>query len=164
MFGPIREEIQRFNAKLPILHLEMARTLVDDSILTERLIAKLSTVFGALAILLAAIGLYGVMSYTVARRTSEIGVRMALGAGQSAVAVMILKEILVLVAIGSAFGALAAVGLARFVESLVFGLTPHDPLTVLASVCLLLGIGMVAGYLPARRAARINPVVALRAE
>lgn len=164
LFGPIRDEIQRFNPKLPILHLKMARTLVDDSILTERLVAKLSTFFGGLAVLLAAIGLYGVMSYTVARRTSEIGVRMALGAQQSAVAFMILREILILVGIGSVAGAIAAVGLARFVESLVFGLKPHDPITVIASVALFLFIGLIAGYLPARRASRIDPIVALRSE
>jgi predicted permease len=164
LFGPIRDEIQRFNAKLPILHMKLARKLVDDSILTERLIAKLSAFFGGLAVLLAAIGLYGLMSYTVARRTSEIGVRMALGARQSTITTMILREIVVLVAVGSAVGAIAAVGLARFVESLMFGLRPRDPLTVAVSVALLLIIGLFAGYLPARRAARINPIVALRTE
>jgi ABC-type antimicrobial peptide transport system permease subunit len=137
---------------------------VDDSILAERLIARLSTFFGALAALLAAVGLYGVMSYTVARRTSEIGVRMALGARQSAIAGMILREILVLVAIGSVAGAAAALGLARFVESLVFGLKPRDPLTVALAVALLLAIGLLAGYLPARRAAGIDPLAALRTE
>jgi predicted permease len=164
LFGPIRDEILRFNPKLPILSIKMTRTLVDNSIATEALIAKLSTFFGALAVLLAAIGLYGVMSYTVAQRTSEIGIRMALGARHSAVAMMILREILMLVAIGCAAGAVAAVGLARYVESLVFGLKPNDPLTVVAAVGLFLLIGLLAGYLPARRASRIDPVVALRAE
>jgi predicted permease len=164
LLGPIRVDIERFNPKLPILSLELARTLVDDSILAERLIARLSTFFGALAALLAAVGLYGVMSYTVARRTSEIGVRMALGARRSTIAGMILREILVLVAAGSVAGAAAALGLARFVESLVFGLKPRDPLTVALAVALLLAIGLVAGYLPARRAARIDPLAALRTE
>jgi predicted permease len=164
LFGPTRGEIQRFNAKLPILSFKMARALVDDSILTERLIAKLSTVFGVLAALLAAIGLYGVMSYTVARRRSEIGVRIALGARPSAVALMILREILLIVAAGSAVGVAAAVALARFVESLLFGLATRDPVTVVASVFLFAVIGLIAGYLPARRAAQIDPVVALRAE
>jgi predicted permease len=164
LFGPIRAEIERFNPKLPILSLKTAQTLVDNSIVRERLIAKLSAIFGGLAVLLAAIGLYGVMSYTVARRTSEIGVRMALGAPQAAVASMILREILVLVAIGSLAGAVAAVALGQFVESIVFGLHPRDPLTLVASAGLLLVIGLVAGYLPARRAARIDPIVALRSE
>jgi ABC-type antimicrobial peptide transport system permease subunit len=156
--------VQRFDPKLPILSLKTAQALVDESIVTERLIAKLSTFFGALAVLLAAIGLYGVMSYTVARRTGEIGVRMALGASQSAVATMILREILVLVTLGSVGGAIAALVLARFVESLMFGLAPHDPFTIVAAVVLLLMIGLAAGYLPARRAARIDPIVALRTD
>jgi ABC-type antimicrobial peptide transport system permease subunit len=164
LFGPIRSEVERFDPKLQILSLKTAQALVDDSIVTERLIAKLSTFFGALAVLLAAIGLYGVMSYTVARRTTEIGVRMALGARRSDVASMVLGDILRLVAIGSVVGAVIAVVLARFVESLVFGLEPHDPATIVASAVILAGIGLVAGYLPARRAARIDPIVALRAE
>ena len=164
LFGPIRSAVERFDPRLQILSLKTAQTLVDDSITTERLIAKLSTFFGGLAVLLAAIGLYGVMSYTVARRTTEIGVRMALGAQQSAVASMILGEILRLVAIGSIAGAVVAVFLARFVESLIFGLEPHDPVTVVAAAGILLLIGLVAGYVPARRASRIDPILALRSE
>ena len=164
LFGPIRSAVERFDPRLQILSLKTAQTLVDDSITTERLIAKLSTFFGGLAVLLAAIGLYGVMSYTVARRTTEIGVRMTLGAQQSAVASMILGEILRLVAIGSIAGAVVAVFLARFVESLIFGLEPHDPVTVVAAAGILLLIGLVAGYVPARRASRIDPILALRSE
>ncbi len=164
LFGPIRAEIERFDPKLQILSLKTAQALVDDSIVTERLIAKLSTFFGALAVLLAAIGLYGVMSYTVARRTTEIGVRVALGARRSNVAAMVLGDILRLVALGSAVGAVVAVLLARFVESLVFGLQPHDPLTIVAAAVTLAVIALVAGYLPARRAARIDPILALRSE
>jgi predicted permease len=164
LFGPIRSEVERFDPKLQILSLKTAQTLVDESIATERLIARLSTFFGGLAVLLAAIGLYGVMSYTVARRTTEIGVRVALGASRSAVTSMILQDIVRLVAVGSAAGALAAVFLARFVESLIFGLKPHDPVTVVAAVGVLLVIGLAAGYVPARRASRIDPILALRSE
>jgi ABC-type antimicrobial peptide transport system permease subunit len=138
--------------------------LIAESIAAERLIARLSTAFGALAVLLAAIGLYGVMSYTVARRTSEIGVRMALGASRRSVVSMILREILVLVGAGGVIGAATALGTARFVESLLFGLAPHDPLTLAGSSLLLLVVGLPAGCLPARRAARIDPIVALRIE
>ena len=164
LFGPLRDVVQRFDPRLQVLSLKTAQALIDENIISERLTAKLSTFFGALAIVLAGIGLYGVMSYTVARRTSEIGVRMALGASQSAVSTMILREILGLVALGSIIGAIAALGLARFVESLMFGLKPHDPATVIGSVALLLLIGLLAGYLPARRASRIDPLVALRSE
>ena len=164
LFESIREETQRFDPKLPIESIDPAQRLIDDSILTERLVAQLATLFGMLALLLAAIGLYGVMSYSVARRTGEIGVRMALGASQRSVASMILREIVVLVTIGSALGAAGALGLGRFVQTLMFGLAPRDPLTLAGAVAALLIVALIAGYLPARRAARIDPIVALRTE
>jgi ABC-type antimicrobial peptide transport system permease subunit len=137
---------------------------MDESIASERLVAKLSAFFGALAVLLAAIGLYGVMSYTVARRTNEIGIRMALGARRSNVIRMIIGEIALLIIAGTAAGAVAAFGLTQYVSNLIFGLTPNDPLTFAGAAVLLMAVGLIAGYLPARRASRINPLVALRYE
>ncbi len=164
LVASVREQTRQFDPKLQILSVRTAQDLIDRDIVAERLVAKLSTVFGVLALLLAAIGLYGVMSYAVARRTSEIGVRMALGATRGAVASMILREIVLLVVIGSIVGTAGALGLGRFVESLMFGLAPRDPLTLSAAILVLLAVAMIAGYLPARRAARIDPITALRSE
>jgi len=164
LYESIRRETQRFDPKLPVQTLKPAQALIDDSIATERIVAQLATLFGGLALLLAAIGLYGVMSYSVARRTGEIGVRMALGASQRSVATMILREILVLVAVGSALGAAAALGLGRFVQTLMFGLAPRDPMTLVLAIAVLVLVAVMSGFLPARRAARIDPIVALRSE
>jgi predicted permease len=164
LYESIRQETERFDPKLPIESLKPAQALIDDSIVAERIVAQLATLFGVLALLLAAIGLYGVMSYSVARRTGEIGVRMALGASQRSVTMMILREIVVLVVMGSVVGAAGALGLGHFVESLMFGLAPRDPVTLLAAIAVLLVVALVAGYVPARRAARIDPIVALRSE
>jgi predicted permease len=163
-FAALRAEVQAFNPTLAIASLKTVTTRMDDSITTERLVAQLSGFFGALAVLLAAIGLYGVMSYTVARRTNEIGIRMALGAPRANVARLVVGEIVLLVAAGAIAGALASFGLTRYVSSLIFGLTPNDPLTFVAAAIVLLAVGLLAGYLPARRAARIDPLIALRYE
>lgn len=164
LYESIRQATQRFDPKLPIQSVKPAQALIDDSIATERIVAQLATLFGLLALVLAAIGLYGVMSYSVARRTGEIGVRMALGASQRSVAMMILREIVTLVVIGSVVGAAGALGLGHFVQNVMFGLAPRDPVTLLAAIAVLLLVGLVAGYLPARRAARIDPITALRSE
>src|SRR6266540_1842946 len=138
--------------------------LVDQSLLQERLVATLSLFFGLLALLLACIGLYGVMSYDVARRTHEIGIRMALGASAQQVVRLVLRQTLLWVALGVAIGLGAALLATRWAESLLFGLKPNDPLTIGLAALVLLTVAAIAGYLPARRAARVDPLVALRQE
>jgi len=160
----LRSEAQSFNRNLPIISIKDVRELMDADLVQERLIAKLSGFFAALAILLAAIGLYGVMSYAVSRRTNEIGIRMALGAGASSVVAMILGEVMVLIGAGAAVGIVAAFGLTRLIKSFLFGLSAADPISFGAAAVLLLAVGALAGYLPARRASKIDPMIALRYE
>jgi ABC-type antimicrobial peptide transport system permease subunit len=124
----------------------------------------LAAFFGLLALLLACIGLYGVLSYTVMRRTSEIGIRMALGAQRGHVLWRVMREALALVLIGVGIGLLASLGAARMASALLFGLKPNDPLTVTSAALLLTAVAALAGYLPARTAARVDPMVALRCE
>jgi putative ABC transport system permease protein len=139
-------------------------TQIRDSLLRERLMATLSGFFGFLAVLLATIGLYGVISYTVARRTNEIGIRIALGAQRGDVIGMIMREAGILLVLGVfARGALALVG-ARTATSLLYGLKPHDPLTLFLAMLALAAVAAVASFLPAHRAARLDPVTALREE
>jgi predicted permease len=137
---------------------------VDESLARERLLATLSGFFGALALLLAMIGLYGVMSYNVARRRNEIGIRMALGAEQSRVLRMVLKEVAILIGVGLAIGLGAAFGTTRFVESFLYGMKPNDPWTLTLAAALLAIVAAFAGFLPARRASRLDPMTALREE
>ncbi len=131
---------------------------------TDRMIAMLSSFFGGLALLLAAIGLYGLMSFAVARRTSEIGLRMALGAQPANVLMLILKEIMWLVLIGLAIGIPSALAASRLISSMVYGVTGRDPVTILLSCSILLSAAALAGYVPAWRAARVDPMMALRTE
>jgi putative ABC transport system permease protein len=137
---------------------------VDGSLSQERLMAMLSTAFGLLAMGLAVVGLYGTLSYGVGRRTREIGIRMALGAQRSAVLWLLLRETLVLVCVGAAVGILAALKMGHWVESLLFGVKAADPLTLAAAAMLLIGVALLAAYVPASRASRIDPLRALRHE
>jgi putative ABC transport system permease protein len=137
---------------------------VDESLARERLLATLCGFFGALALLLAMIGLYGVMSYNVARRRNEIGIRMALGAEQSRVLRMVLREVAILIAAGLAIGLGAAIGTTRFVESFLYGMKPNDPWTLCSAAIVLALVAAIAGFLPARRASRLDPMTALREE
>jgi len=147
-----------------VLSFDVLKTVVDDSLLRERLMATLSGFFGLLAALLATIGLYGVMSYMVARRTNEIGIRMALGADRTNVLSMVLREGGTLLAAGLVVGTGLAVLAGRFASAMLFGLQPHDPLTLALAMGVLSAVAVAASYLPARRASRLDPIVALREE
>jgi ABC-type antimicrobial peptide transport system permease subunit len=137
---------------------------VDRTLTTEELVARLATFFGLLAICLAAIGIYGVLSYAVAGRTAEMGIRLALGARPEQVRWTVLREMLLLVAMGMAIGVAAVVAGGQLVENLLFGLKGADPVTLIGASLLLVGVAAAAAYWPARRASRIDPLVALRYE
>jgi predicted permease len=160
----VRQTVRRLDANLPVFDVKSMDTQVAESLFVERMVAWLSVAFGALATLLAAIGLYGVMSYAVARRTREIGIRMALGAEPGGVLWLVLKEVALLSSIGIFAGLVTAFFAARRVESQLFGLAPTDPITLGTAVALLLTVALFAGFVPARRATRIDPLLALRVE
>jgi predicted permease len=150
--------------RLPVFAVKTLRTQLDDSLVQERLVASLSSAFGALALLLAGVGLYGLMAYAVNRRTNEIGIRMALGARPAEIAGMVLRETLLLVGLGLAIGIPASMIASRLIASELYGLKSSDGTTILLAILLLAGIAALAGYLPARRASRVDPMIALRYE
>jgi predicted permease len=160
----IRQAVARLDPNLPVSDFKTMRAQVSESLFLERLVAGLSAAFGLLATLLAAVGLYGVMSYTVTRRTREIGIRMAIGAERSSVLWLVLKEVSMLAALGIGLGAPLALALSRFVQSQLFGLTPYDPSTLAVAMIFLALVTLGSGYLPARRATRVDPMSALRYE
>jgi predicted permease len=160
----LRRKVHEFDKTLPVDTVRTVEDLVDRRVVQERIIAQLSAFFGVLALVLASIGLYGVLSYAVARRSNEIGIRMAIGAEQRTVMWMILRETLVLVAIGGVAGVGAAIGLGRLVSSRMFGVNAADPATMLTAAAMLTGVAMFAACFPALRAAGVDPVVALRVE
>jgi predicted permease len=164
LFGSIRQIVRDVDANVPLYRLHTVDEQVEVSLLTERLLAALSSAFGLLATLLAAIGLYGVMAYMVARRTREIGIRMALGAGGGSVVWLVMREVMTLAAIGLAIGLPAAWALIRLVETQLFGISATDPVTMLLAAVGIGGVAALAGYLPARRATGIDPIRALRWE
>jgi predicted permease len=164
MFAAIRGEVKKLDAAMPVYEMKTLERQLDETLGTERLIAALSVAFGALATLLAAVGLYGVMAFVVARRTKEVGVRMALGAPAGAVVWLVMKEVVVLLVTGLAVGMPAAYLLSRYVSSQLFGVQPADAATAAAATALLAVVALSAGFIPARRASAIDPIQALRYE
>jgi predicted permease len=158
------EVVHKFNPNLPVMHVMTLDRLVSDSVSPRRFSSVLVAIFAGLALLLAAIGIYGVMSYTVSRRTQEIGVRMALGAQLASVRNMILGQTLRLTLLGVGIGLAGAFVVARFLASLLFGIGMYDPVTFLGVAVLLIAVALTASYIPARRAMRVDPIVALRYE
>jgi predicted permease len=160
----LRRTLHAFDRDLPIAHLRTQQEQIDESLQSERLFAFLTSGFGLLALILACIGIYGLMAYTVARRTNEIGIRLALGAQTRQVMGMVMIEALWLAAIGVAAGTGITLLLTRSLQSVLFGLKADDPLTYGAAGLLLIGVALLASFVPARAAARVNPIEALRHE
>ena len=164
LFNILREAVRSVDPSVPMYDMRTVEQEMEISLLSERLLASLSTVFGGLATLLAALGLYGVMAFMVARRTREIGIRMALGAAQRSVLWMVLRETLALAGVGVGIGFVGAVVLTRLIQTQLFGVKPMDPVTIAAACLGIAAVTAVSGYLPARRATEIDPMTALRWE
>jgi predicted permease len=160
----VRRTIKEVNPNLPIFEVATLSEQVERSIVQQKLIARLSSLFGLLALLLAAVGLYGVISYSVTQRTREIGIRMALGAERRNVLRLVLGQGAKLAFVGALIGLVAAWALTRWIESLLFNVNATDPLTFVAIALLLMAVALLACYIPARRAAKVDPMVALRCE
>ncbi|HUQ80398.1 MAG TPA: ABC transporter permease [Gemmatimonadaceae bacterium] len=160
----IPQIISKLDPQLPVQDLKTLPQQVRENIYLDRMISTLSAAFAALATLLAAVGLYGVLAYTVAQRTREIGVRMALGADSTRVRTMVLRQVARMTIVGGAVGIVGALALEKTARSLLFGLEGHDPLVVVGAALVLTAVALTAGYLPARRASKIHPMQALRYE
>jgi len=156
--------VHRFDPNLPVTQVVTMDNLISDSVSPRRFSSVLVAIFAGLALVLAAVGIYGVMSYTVSRRTQEIGVRMALGAQLASVRRMILGQTLKLALMGVGLGLAGTFVVARFLTSMLFGVGMYDPATFLGVAALLIAVALAASYIPARRAMRVDPIVALRYE
>jgi ABC-type antimicrobial peptide transport system permease subunit len=163
-YNVVRNEVRQLDAGMPVYEMKTVERQLDETLLTDRLIALLSAGFGLLATLLASVGLYGVMAFAVARRSKELGIRLALGAQPTLVIWLVMQEVLVLLGIGLALGVPAALLLGRYVGSQLQGVHPNDPGTAATTIVVLMLVSAAAGLIPAHRASRIDPILALRAE
>jgi predicted permease len=162
--GSIQRLVSELDRKVQVVGIKTMADVVDQSLLRERFMAQTATAFSLVALMLACIGLYGVMSNAVTRRTNEIGIRMALGAESRDVVKLVMREVSWLIGVGAAIGLLAAFATMRLVSNLLFGIRASDPLTIAFATLLLILVAALAGYFPARRASRVDPLIALRAE
>jgi predicted permease len=160
----VRQSVHDADPRVPVNNLKTQAADIDQTINQEIVFAKLCTAFGILALTIACVGLYANMAYAVARRTSEIGLRMALGAGRAVVIWMVLREVCMLALIGLTIGVPIALSTSHLIESFLFGMTPNDPKAISGAAAMLLAAALTAGYAPARQASRVDPMVALRAE
>ena len=161
LINEVRREVASVDPNLAVFRAKTLVAQAEQSLMKERLLATLSSFFGVLALLLACVGLYGLMAYAVARRTAEIGIRVALGARRDHVMWLVLRETLWLTLAGIAAGVPLSLWAAGYARSVLFGISAADPLTIAGTVVLLLSVAALAGYIPARRALRVDPMVAL---
>lgn len=164
LIGALREVVRQVDPTLPIVNVSDELEEVEQRFVQEKLFARAYTLFGGLALSLAAIGLFGLMSCSVTRRTNEIGIRMALGAARADVLRLVMSESMVLVAVGLALGIAVAVATGRFVSSQLFGVAPTDVVATTIATSVMIAVAVIVGYMPARRAAGVDPMVALREE
>ncbi len=163
-YNALRNELRKLDASMPMYELKTVETQLDETLLTDRLVALLSSGFAFLATLLAAIGLYGVMAFVVTRRTRELGLRMALGAQRASVIWLVMKETLFLLVIGLGIGVPSAMALGRYVSNQLYGIQTSDPWIAVSTIVVLAIVAAAAGMIPAHRASRIEPMLALRFE
>jgi predicted permease len=163
-YNTLRNEVKQLDAAIPVYQMKTLERQLDETLLTDRLVALLSAGFGLLATMLASIGLYGVMAFVVARRRKELGIRLALGAQPTGVIWMVMREVVALLAIGLAVGIPAAWALGRYVSGVLYGIEPNDPWIAGSTMAMLTVVSVLAGLIPAHRASRIDPILALRYE
>ncbi|HWW23186.1 MAG TPA: FtsX-like permease family protein [Edaphobacter sp.] len=160
----LRAAIQKIDRDLPLIDVRTQQQQIDATTQQERIFASLSSGFGLLALALACVGIYGIMAYTVSQRTNEIGIRLALGAHRQQVRVMVIRQATRLAILGVIIGVAASLALSRLVKSMLYGLKPTDPISIIGAATLLLAVALIASWIPALRASRVEPMEALRHE